>query len=339
MSNLTLARARGLVVGCAIGLSAIAQHGAGAQAPASAAPGVRSSHVQGNVWLVHAGIVNVAVQVGADGVLVVDTGTEGLAEQILTEIRRLAGGRTIRYIINTSADPEHTGGNVTIARAGRSIISGNFGGQAGAGAANAAKIIAHENTLRRMTLGSENQPAAPSAALPTDTFFVGRSDLHFNGEAVQLLHLPNAHTDGDILVHFRKSDVIVAGDAYINTTFPDINLQQGGSLNGFVAALHRVIEITVPKRNQEGGTYVIPGHGRLADEADVVEYYDMLAIVRDRVQDAMKTGLTPMQIKAAGLVRDYEGRFGAAAGPATTDKFLEAAVRSLSPPQPATRPR
>ena len=133
-----------------------------------------------------------------------------------------------------------------------------------------------------------NQPAAPAAALPTDTFFTVRNDLYFNGEAVQMLHQPNAHTDGDIIVYFRKSDVIVAGDVYINTTFPVINLQQGGSYDGLVAALNRIIEITVPKDKQEGGTYVIPGHGRLADEADVVEYRDMVTIVRDRIRDEIK---------------------------------------------------
>jgi glyoxylase-like metal-dependent hydrolase (beta-lactamase superfamily II) len=318
--------------------AAAAAQGPGGAARATAAPDVRSRLVQGNVWIVNAGSVNVAVQIGSDGVLVVDTGTEAVAENILAEIKRLAGDKPIRYIVNTHAHPDHAGGNVIVTKAGRSIIAGNFAPQAGQGAANVAKIFSHENTQRRMSEG-EGQPASPSAAWPTDTFFVERNDLYFNGEAVQMLHQPNAHTDGDILVYFRKSDVIASGDVYINTTFPVIDLQEGGSLNGIVAALNRIIEITVPRDKQEGGTYVIPGHGRIADEADVVEYRDMTTIVRDRLKDAIGKGMTLEQVKAARLVRDYEGRYGATQGAWTTDAFLAAAYQSLKPAPASTATR
>ena len=323
----------GVVLGVALALAA--SMGVGAQQPATANTEVRSRLVQGNVWLINAGVVNVAAQIGPDGVLVVDTGTEALAGKILAEIRRLAGDKPIRYIVNTHAHPDHIGGNVTIAKVGRSVIAGNFVGQAGAGAANAAKVWAHENTARRMGEAEGSQPAAPAAALPTDTFFTRRNDVFFNGEPVQMFHQPNAHTDGDILVYFRKSDVIVAGDLYVNTTFPVINLQQGGSLNGIITALNHIIEITVPKDKQEGGTFVIPGHGRIADEADVVEYRDMATILRDRFQDAIGKKMTLEQVKAARLVRDYDGRYGAVKGFWTTDAFVEAAYRSLSPARPA----
>jgi glyoxylase-like metal-dependent hydrolase (beta-lactamase superfamily II) len=298
-------------------------------------PEVRSRLVQGNVWLINAGLVNVAAQIGPDGVLVVDTGTEALAGKILAEIKRLAGDKPIRYIVNTHAHPDHIGGNVTIAKVGRSVIAGNFVGQAGPGAANAAKIWAHENTARRMSEAEGSQPAAPSAAFPTDTFFTRRNDVFFNGEPVQMFHQPNAHSDGDIVVYFRKSDVIVTGDVYVNTTFPVINLQQGGSLNGIIAALNHIIEITVPKDKQEGGTFVIPGHGRIADEADVVEYRDMATILRDRFQDAIRKKMTLEQVKAARLLLDYDGRYGAAQGFWTTDAFVEAAYRSLNPARAA----
>jgi glyoxylase-like metal-dependent hydrolase (beta-lactamase superfamily II) len=288
--------------------------------------------VQGNVWLINAGLVNVAAQIGPEGVFVVDTGTEAMGEKILAEIKRLAGDKPIRYIVNTHAHADHIGGNVVIAKAGKSIIAGNFVGQAGAEAANAAKIIAHENTQLRMAGGEGGQAAAPTAAMPTDTFFAHRYDMFFNGEAIQMLYQPNAHTDGDIIVYFRKSDVVVTGDVYINTTFPVINVQQGGSINGIIAALNRIIEITVPKDKQEGGTYVIPGHGRLADEADVVEYLDLVTIIRDRVKDAIDRRMTLEQVKAARLVRDYEGRYGATQGFWTTDAFVEAAYKSLSTP-------
>jgi cyclase len=146
------------------------------------------------------------------------------------------------------------------------------------------------------------------------------------------LHMPNAHTDGDVMVFFRKSDVLVAGDVYVNTTFPVINVPQGGTMNGIVASLNRIIDITVPRKKQEGGTYVIPGHGRLADEADIVEYRDMSTIIRDRIADAVKRGQTLEQVKAARLVRDYEGRYGATQGFWTTDAYVEAAYRSLKAP-------
>jgi glyoxylase-like metal-dependent hydrolase (beta-lactamase superfamily II) len=308
-----------------------AQQAAGSAQQAAAPAEVRSRLVQGNVWLINAGSVNVAVQIGPDGVLVVDTGTEALAERILAEIERLAGDRTIRFIVNTHAHPDHVGGNVTIAKAGRSVIAGNFVGQAGPGAAEVAKVWAHENTMRRMSEAEgANAPATPAAAWPTDTFFTKRNDIYFNGEPVQMLHQPGAHSDGDVLVYFRKSDVIVAGDVYVNTTFPVIDLAGGGSLNGSVAALNHIIEITVPKDKQEGGTYVIPGHGRLADEADVVEYRDMTTILRDRFEDAVKKGMTLEQVKAANLTRDYAGRYGATQGVWTTDAFVEAAYHSSS---------
>jgi glyoxylase-like metal-dependent hydrolase (beta-lactamase superfamily II) len=318
------------MLGCAGLALALAAAAATAQQPPPGAPGVRSRHVQGNVWLITTGEVNLAVQIGDDGVLVVDTGPAAAADTVLAEIRRLAAGRVIRYIINTHAHADHAGGNVTVARAGRSIIAGNFAPQAGPGAANAAKIFAHETTLRRLSEAVGGRPAAPVEAWPTDTFFTARHDLYFNGEAVQLLHQPRAHTDSDVLVYFRKSDVIAAGDVYVNTTFPVVRLQEGGSLDGVVAALNRMIEITVPKRNQEGGTYVIPGHGRLADEADVVEYRDMTTILRDRFRDALSRKLTLDEVRSARLVLDYEGRYGARQGAWTTDAFVEAAYRSLT---------
>jgi len=327
------------VLACtALAGDAAAQGRAGGAQRAAAPPAaeVRSRLVQGSVWLINAGFVNVAAQIGPDGVLVVDTGTAALGEKILAEIRRLAGDKPIRYIVNTHAHADHVGGNAIVAKAGQSIISGNFAPQALPGAANSAKILAHEKVQLRMSESEGNQPAAPTEALPTDTFFTRRFDLFFNGEAVQLLHQPRAHTDGDILVYFRKSDVLVTGDVYVNTTFPVINLPQGGSFEGIIAALNRIIEIMVPKDKQEGGTFVIPGHGRLADEADVVEYLDLVTIIRDRIKDAIKKGMTLEQVKAARLVRDYEGRYGATQGFWTTDAFLEAAYKSLTAPPAAT---
>ena len=329
--RLAVAATAGLLVFLAAG--ARAEQGARPSVTPAQTPVVRSLHVQGNVWMINAGSVNVAAQIGDQGVLLVDTGTEAAADAILAEVRRLAGDKPIRYIVNTHAHRDHTGGNVKIAAAGKSVISGNFAAQAGAGAANAAKILAHEQT--QILMLASGPLGVAEAGRPTDTFFVEKDAFYFNDEAVELLHQPDAHTSGDIIVYFRKSDVIAAGDVYINTTFPVIDREHGGSYAGILAALNRIIDITVPRDKEEGGTYVIPGHGRLADEADVVDYRDMATIVRDRVRDAIGRKLSLEQVKAARLVRDYEGRFGASQGPWTTDAFIEAAYRSLSPARPA----
>jgi glyoxylase-like metal-dependent hydrolase (beta-lactamase superfamily II) len=272
------------------------------------------------------GGVNAAVQIGDEGVLVVDTMSAGLADKLIAEIRKLAGDKPIRWIVNTHVDADHTGGNAKVAEAGESIIAGNFAGQAGQKAANFAKIVTHENVEARMV---KAQPALPQAAMPTDTFFTDEFEMHFNGEAVQFIHVPSAHTDGDVMVFFRKSDVLVAGDAFNTTSFPVVDLESGGSLNGVVKTLNRILDITVPEDKQEGGTYVIPGHGRLTDEADVVEYRDMMTIIRDRVQSGVDKGMTLEQVKAARLVRDYEGRYGAPRGPASADALVETAYQSL----------
>jgi cyclase len=290
-------------------------------------PAIRSLHVQGNVWMLVGPSANAAVQIGDDGVLVVDTMAAAQSDAMIAEIKRLAGAKPIRWIVNTHADRAHTGGNAAVAEAGEAIVAGNFAAEVGREAANFAQIIAHESVATKLSQPQADGKPLPTAALPTDTFFTPSFELFFNGEAVQVLHQPRAHSDGDAVVFFRKSDVIVAGDIFLTTTFPEFD--EGGSINGELASLNRILELTVPRKKQEGGTYVISGHGRLGDEADVVEYRDMLTIIRDRVQDAVKRGQTLQQVKAAGLVRDYEGRYAAASGPASADAFVEALYRQL----------
>ena len=299
-------------------------------------PDIKSLHVQGNVWMLVGAASNAVLQVGNDGVLVVDTMTDGLADKMIAEIRKIAGDKPIRYIVNTHVHADHTGGNEKVAAAGQSIIAGNFAGQVGQEAASFASVIAHENVLNRMSAPTGKEASRPLKAWPTDTFFTEDKDLYFNGEGIQLIHIPAAHTDGDVMVYFRKSDVIAAGDLFITTLFPPVDMAAGGNYKGVLTALNRIIDITIPRDKQEGGTYVVPGHGRLTDEADVVDYRDMATVIRDRFQDAIKRGQTLEQVKAAKLVRDYEGRYGANSGPWTTDQFVEAVYRSLTAAAPSS---
>lgn len=141
---------------------------------------------------------------------------------------------------------------------------------------------------------------------------------------------PRAVTDGDSIVHFRRADVIVAGDVFTTTQYPVIDLENGGSVDGEIRALNDILNRTVYRHQEEGGTIVVPGHGYVCDEHEVVEYRDMIAIVRDRVRALIDRGATLGQVRAARVTADYDPRYGAASGPWTTGMFVEAVYRDLS---------
>ena len=281
--------------------------------------------VQGNVYMLVGPVGNSTVHVGNDGVLVVDTQYAELSDKILTAIRELSD-KPLRYVINTHAHPDHVGGNEPIAQSGSTITGGNVAG-AISDSAVGAKIIAHENVMLSM---SQQDPPVPFRAWPTDTFFVAQKDIHFNGEAIQLFHQPAAHTNGDVFVHFRASDVIVAGDLFVTTTYPYIDLANGGNIDGIIAGLNRIIQIAVPADKQEGGTLIVPGHGRLCDEADVVEFRDMLTIIRDRIKAMADAGMSLEQVQAAQPTMDYDGRYGSDSGFWTTVQFIAAVYENVT---------
>jgi cyclase len=285
--------------------------------------------VQGNVYMIAGAGGNIAVQVGQEGVLIVDTGLAGTSDQVLAEIRKLSD-KPLQYILNTHFHPDHTGGNEVIRKAGTTITGANVTGNL-TDAAVGAQILAHLNVLDRMSAPTGAQSPTPAGAWPTDTEFIqNHKDLFFNDEPIQMLHQPNAHTDGDSLVWFRRSDVIATGDVFVTTSYPFIDVDHGGSIQGEIDALNNIIDITVPKHEEEGGTYVIPGHGRVCDEWEVVEYRDMVTIVRDRVQAAIKEGKTLAQIQESHLTRDWDARYDNKTPYGGAGQFLDAVYKSLT---------
>jgi glyoxylase-like metal-dependent hydrolase (beta-lactamase superfamily II) len=335
------------------------------------APGeVEVLPVRGNIYVVFGAGNNITFSVGHDGALLVDAGRAEMADKVLAAVRRthaewldlnrpqplgfgaetrssvadrhiLAPPKPIRYIVNTHAHAEATGGNERLRNSGRTFTGGNVAGNI-ADAAEGAAILAHENVLKRLSTPGEGQPSPHPDALPTDTYYVDSYKLShfFNGEGIQLIHLPAAHSDGDSLVYFRGNDVIALGDLMSTRTFPVIDLQAGGSVNGIIDGLNRVLDLAITEFRLEGGTMMVPGEGRVVDSGDVAYYRDMVTIIRDRVLDQVKKGRTLDEVKASRPTIDYP-HFQSTSGPWTTDMFVEAVYRSLGggrPVAPAPAP-
>ena len=273
--------------------------------------------IRGGTYMISGPAGNSLVQVGLDGVLLVDSGTAQTAPGLLEQVRRLSS-RPIRYVLNTGPDADHTDGNAVTAADARIIAGGNER-PANVQGYGSVPVLAHEQVMFHLL------ERGASEGLPTLTYFVAQKDIHFNGEAVSLIAAPG-HTDGDSLVMLRRSDVIAAGDIYTPDRFPVIDLAHGGGINAYLAALNRLIDLTVPQFNQQGGTFVVPGHGRLSDEGDVADYRDMVTFIRDRVQAMIDRGMTLEQIKAARPTQDYDGLYSAAAG----QRFVEQVHASLT---------
>jgi cyclase len=266
--------------------------------------------VQGNVSMIVGPGGNTTVQAGKEGIVVVDTQTAAAAPQVMATLRTISAAPIV-WVINTSMDADHMGGNDALIRLGGSTD-----------ASERARVVSHENVLDRLVkLG---QARVADAASINDTYFRSPKDFLFNGEPVMVYHVPAAHTDGDSIVLFRRSDVLSVGDLFTPDRYPVIDLANGGSVQGLLDGLNKILEMAVAGKYQEGGTFVIPGHGRLCDEADVVEFRDMVTIIRDRVHDMIKKGMTLDQVKTGKPSRDYDTQYKG-----SPDEFVEAIYKSL----------
>jgi len=289
--------------------------------------------VRPNFYMIAGAGGNIGFQIGADGVLVVDSGSASSADAVVAAIRKVTT-QPIRYVINTSADADHAGGNAAVAKAGQTLFTQTGGaGLAADFQGGGASILSVEQVLTRMSGPSGKASPFPSDAWPTETFQQPRKYMYLNGEGIEVFHQPAAHTDGDAIVFFRRSDVIAAGDILDTTHFPVIDIAKGGSIQGEIAALQKLVDTAIPSVpivSRDAGTLIIPGHGRICDQLDVVEYRDMVTIIRDRVRDLMKEGLTLERIKAASPARGYTRRYGSDTGSWTTNDFIEAVYRSMN---------
>jgi glyoxylase-like metal-dependent hydrolase (beta-lactamase superfamily II) len=276
--------------------------------------------VQGTIHMLAGAGSNITVQAGSDGVFLVDSGTAAMSDRVLKAIGTLSKGQ-VTYIVNTTDRSDHVGGNEAFARTGRPLAI-NRAAQA------SVFIVAFSTILDRMS-DRNATPPVPDRAWPNDTYSVPQKNLYFNGEAIQIFHQP-ATTDGDSIVMFRRSDVISTGDMFDPTQYPIIDVKNGGSLQGVLEGLNRLRQMAIPADHVEGGTMIVPGHGRLCDMADLAIYHQMVTIVRDRLQDMIKRGMSLEQVKAARPTRDYDPIYGTTTGTWTTEMFVEAAYRSLS---------
>jgi cyclase len=276
--------------------------------------------VRSNFYMIAGAGGNIGVQIGSDGVVLVNSGTAAASADVIAAVKKLSD-LPIRYIINADAGPDFVGGNLKVGKAGLGVVN-NSNGQ--------AAILAHQSVLTKMSARDAN-PSYPGDAWPNEAFLAKRHAMRMNDEGIEVLYQPNAHSDADSFVMFRKSDVVVTGDIMDTTRFPVIDVAHGGSIQGEIDALDRLIDLTIapiPYIYKDVGTYVIPGHGRVCEQMEVVDYRDMVVTLRDNVADLMKQGKTLDQIKAAHPALAYETRYGRE--PGVTDSFVESIYKSLT---------
>ncbi|HLG59219.1 MAG TPA: MBL fold metallo-hydrolase [Vicinamibacterales bacterium] len=298
------------------------------QHPSTSRGGLESIQIRPNVHVIFGAGGNVTVHAGEDGLVVVDSGSSEKAGALLDAIKAISP-RPIRLVINTSADLDHVGGNAVIGGAGIGLSPDPFG------AGNHATVLAHENVLLRLSAAGSNgaESPFPTKMLPNDTFTSRYRSLYVNDDAIQVIRQTGAHSDSDVMVLFRKADVIATGDVIDLQRFPVIDPAKGGGIQGELEALNRLLTelvvANVPLVLKSGGTLVVPGHGYVSDYGEVVEYRDMVTVMRDSIQELIDKGQTLEQVKAANPAKGYRGRYGKDSGPWTTDMFIAAVYNGL----------
>ena len=265
---------------------------------------VRTIPITTNVYMLQGAGGNIGVSVGSDAVFVIDDQFAPLTKKILAAIAELTPN-PVRFVVNTHWHSDHTGGNENLGQAG-------------------AIIYAHENVRRRMTAGqfiealnSRVEPAPPGA-LPVVTF-KDAVTFHINGDSVTTVHVAPAHTDGDVIIHFTKANVIHMGDTFHNAGLPFVDLSSGGSIHGIIAAADKVLAMS------NAQTRIIPGHGPLADRARLKLYRDMVVALRDRVRTLISTGKTADQVVELNIGAPYAKDF-----PGGHERFVRLAHQELS---------
>jgi len=298
---------------------------------AASAQSIHIQPIRRNVFLLAGDGANITLQIeppatdesydsvfgGDTGILAVDTGAAAGSAQLLTTIRGLSKG-PIRYVINTSAEATHIGGNETLAKVSGGIVRGALGGRP---AGPPLMILAHEKVLEHMA-------SAPVDSMPTDAF-AATKEVFFNGGSIQIIHIPGAHSDGDSIVYFRRSDVIAAGELFSTAGFPRFDPTRGGHIKGILDGLNLILDLAIPGEKEQGGTMIVPAHGRLADEADVAYYREMVQIIRDRVVAAIAARKSLEEVRSTRPALEYEKRYSQPDW--TADMFVEAIYRDLAP--------
>jgi len=281
---------------------------------------VETAYVQGKIYVIATGGSNIGVMLGEQGLVIVDGGNAEAAENVATAITELSD-MPARYIINTTPLPGHLEGNSAISQLGslKALI--------GVGEDVGIPIIAHGDSLTLLLTHFNDE--VPYDLWPNNTFFRDLRTIYLNDEAIEIIHQPAAITMADVFVHFRNSDVLFTGDIFDITAYPHFYPEYGGSVEGLIDALNNIIDIAVPEFNQQGGTLIIPGHGRIASESDVVEYRDMLTIISERMQRRIDEGLSFEAILADEISLEYDGIYGSDTGDWTTRMFLEAVYEDL----------
>jgi glyoxylase-like metal-dependent hydrolase (beta-lactamase superfamily II) len=277
--------------------------------------------VRPDIYMLTVDNVNVVVETGWQGTLVIGTAPAAHCEALVAAVRSVSES-PVRFLVSVNGDESRIGCNTPLADAGQSFTRGTLG--------FVAPVISHQNALLQL-LGSGKDH--PETTLPSEIYTRPVRSMYLNDQSIQVLWAPAAHSNGDSMVVFRRSDVVVTGDIMDTSRFPVIDVAHGGTIQGELVAMNRLLSdlavAVTPKWQRPGGTLVVPGRGRLCNQADVLNYRDMLTIIRDRVQDLITRGKSLEQVQAANPARGYTTRYGATSGDWTTSQFIAAVYQSL----------